>query len=767
MLISLELENWKTHKDSKIYFFSGVNLIIGSIGSGKSSILEAISYALFGTIPSLKRRELKINDLKNAFLKKEKLQVKLRIKIDNQLIEITRIIDNNKSDAELRINNKLVEKGSERVTEFVEKLIDCDYDTFQRAIFAEQNSIDNIFSMDNSLRKIQIDRILGIEKMEKARKNLTTYINYLSNNAKNLREQATNEVIKNEFNLLTEAKKELEGNELDLKNKFAEYNSFLIQFKEIEKNYKEIKLAYENKKKLEKEFVSLKAKKEFLENELKDLDSQSLEKEIVILENKIKELENNINTEKTKLNEIHKLFVETNKSIAVIKSKFEENNKKKDELNDLNNKIQKIKKLDDLQHELDEVEKNIIKFQNLKSIKENELENCIKNLDYLVSSKEKSVCPVCKTKLNEVQVEKLIKDYEELSKNLKQEIKFYSSEIERLNSNKLTLKKDIERIKEISIRINELNKVISDHDFEKDISNLEQKLINLKKEEELQNNKIKEFQAEKEQLQINLNDFRKRFNFFKELQKISEELVNVQSKILEIKINDHDFQNALENFQRSLVRKKEIEASLDVIKERIQQLSRRVKEREERYNELIKLKEKADKYEDLANKLNALKNALMESQEIIRSRIIAILNSRMNSIWRNLYPYNDIKEVNLIVDENSYKFVAKKDYLMDVSQLSGGEKSCFALAFRLALVSVLAPKLNVFFLDEPTHNLDSEAILTLGIVLEERLPELISQTIIITHEKELIRENFSNIIKIKRDKNSDSFSVVEQKESLI
>ncbi|MEM4367526.1 MAG: AAA family ATPase, partial [Candidatus Anstonellales archaeon] len=163
MLISLELENWKTHKDSKIYFFSGVNLIIGSIGSGKSSILEAISYALFGTIPSLKRRELKINDLKNAFLKKEKLQVKLRIKIDNQLIEITRIIDNNKSDAELRINNKLVEKGSERVTEFVEKLIDCDYDTFQRAIFAEQNSIDNIFSMDNSQRKIQIDRILGIE----------------------------------------------------------------------------------------------------------------------------------------------------------------------------------------------------------------------------------------------------------------------------------------------------------------------------------------------------------------------------------------------------------------------------------------------------------------------------------------------------------------------------------------------------------------------------------------------------------------------------
>ncbi len=38
MIKSIYLENWKTHKDSFLTFNKGTNILIGKIGSGKSSI---------------------------------------------------------------------------------------------------------------------------------------------------------------------------------------------------------------------------------------------------------------------------------------------------------------------------------------------------------------------------------------------------------------------------------------------------------------------------------------------------------------------------------------------------------------------------------------------------------------------------------------------------------------------------------------------------------------------------------------------------------
>ena len=52
-LISLELQNFRQHLDSQLIFSDGVTGIIGSNGAGKSTILEAIAWALYGA-PALR-----------------------------------------------------------------------------------------------------------------------------------------------------------------------------------------------------------------------------------------------------------------------------------------------------------------------------------------------------------------------------------------------------------------------------------------------------------------------------------------------------------------------------------------------------------------------------------------------------------------------------------------------------------------------------------------------------------------------------------------
>jgi DNA repair protein SbcC/Rad50 len=47
-IVSVHLKNIKSHRDTELTFSSGINVLSGANGSGKSTIFEAIGYALFG-----------------------------------------------------------------------------------------------------------------------------------------------------------------------------------------------------------------------------------------------------------------------------------------------------------------------------------------------------------------------------------------------------------------------------------------------------------------------------------------------------------------------------------------------------------------------------------------------------------------------------------------------------------------------------------------------------------------------------------------------
>ena len=63
MISSIELVNWRSHKHNVLGFQKGVNILIGIMGAGKSSVMDALSFGLFGTFPALVHRRTSLDGL--------------------------------------------------------------------------------------------------------------------------------------------------------------------------------------------------------------------------------------------------------------------------------------------------------------------------------------------------------------------------------------------------------------------------------------------------------------------------------------------------------------------------------------------------------------------------------------------------------------------------------------------------------------------------------------------------------------------------------
>ena len=82
---NLEMKNFKSHRDTKIDFDTGITIIMGGNGAGKSSILEAVSFALFKQHSSKKIEQLiTLGDVKN------KLYIKLDFTSNGRTYRVTR-----------------------------------------------------------------------------------------------------------------------------------------------------------------------------------------------------------------------------------------------------------------------------------------------------------------------------------------------------------------------------------------------------------------------------------------------------------------------------------------------------------------------------------------------------------------------------------------------------------------------------------------------------------------------------------------------------
>lgn len=167
-------------------------------------------------------------------------------------------------------------------------------------------------------------------------------------------------------------------------------------------------------------------------------------------------------------------------------------------------------------------------------------------------------------------------------------------------------------------------------------------------------------------------------------------------------------------------------------------------------------------FSKLEEELSLYKNALLETQSGLRKEVIEAINAAMNDIWGMVYPYADYKGLRVTADERGYSFELYDGQWRAAEVASGGERASMALAFRVALAAVLTPNASMLILDEPTHNLDKEAVSVLAHALQYNLPELVEQSFVITHDEGLMGSEFASAYRLSREKGEGAPSQAEE-----
>ena len=373
------IKNIRSYKDEIIEFPKKSILLSGDIGSGKSSILLSIEFALFGfrrddlSGSMLLRHGKKegsvelnfdIND-KNIIIKRFLKRTNYNIKQDKNYI----IINDEKQDmTPIELKSKILEilgYPKDLLTKSKESI-------FRYTVYTPQGARKNIIFANTQERLDILRKVFGIDKYKRIRENLIIYnreikkkINYLLGQIEDIDSLAKEkDELKKNQELIIKNSKKIFDDEKKLKFELDDAIEKIKKFEDINNLFE--------KKKNEDKIVSLKIDQINNSNEENNEKIDILKRKIIdekkLLDDKkiisLDKLNNFLNDINKKIYDTTNKKLEFSKKIAILKSK-------NDESNDLVEKIVSLNNCPTCKQEVCNDHKNSIKKEMNDSIKDN------------------------------------------------------------------------------------------------------------------------------------------------------------------------------------------------------------------------------------------------------------------------------------------------------------------------------------------------------------------------------------------------------------
>ncbi|NMC76375.1 MAG: SMC family ATPase [Candidatus Methanofastidiosa archaeon] len=677
-IISLEMLNIRSYQHQKIDFPEGSFLLSGDIGFGKSTILLAIEFALFGlgdiSASSLLRRGQREG------------MVRLEFEINNQLFTISRSLQK-KGENITQVSGYISTNGNKRdltptelkaeilkILGYPKELLSKQKNPIYRyTVYTPQEEMKQILLAKREERMEILRKIFGIDRYKTIRDNsdllrldLKRKASMFENSIKRLSE------IKEEFNKTKEIVSNLTSNLKSIKNDLDELktkeNNLKVTYEKIEKEF----LDYQNtiREIAVKESELNNTKESILRMELRinellgDNKNIDIKSELASKEANFNNLLKNISKAKDQIKIINKNRIEASKLEAEIASKkiFIEKLEKdvklkqdkmsvlkgdysrdinaiKKEIKSLENIIENIhlrkkginKELDSSMKMKEKYNKRILELRIESSETQGRINNLDKDLSSLNGLTGVPLCPLCKQNISE--------DH----KN--REIQRILQEKDKLQ---LKLMESLDLIKKLEAKIDEIESEIIEIII-KHVSVQKEKISCLQKtleETEIYNsllNEITQFKSEIEKSNIELSKKLDNYNalslsieellpFEKEINLLEEERHNLQNGILilkeAVKINADiqdsakkqiEIANILSHLYSKRTQLSGIEFEKKSLQESLNKLTqeRIIKEREEA-EKTREVKLLTERIKGLSNELNKLEKYALEKENLER-----------------------------------------------------------------------------------------------------------------------------------------------------
>jgi len=771
---SVKLRNFISHKETSIEFPPGLTVIIGRNGAGKTSILDAISYALFKEHGRGKDENV-INRRSNS------AQVQLTFSSRGRKYEITWNIQRRKRALatlkDLTSGSAIfIDAGERTAIPELEKILGISKDVFLNAAYVRQGEIAKLLDARPAERKEIISKLLGIEVLEKIWEGLRTPI-------KRLEERL--EALTKEVERKKEVEEQLKAIELELSASRETLENVEKQISSLEKNLdnvqKQIKLEEEKRSRYEKlrEKIAevekaISAKRQELVNKQHNLEIVRKAEEKSSKLEELREKRKNLRGEvETVEEEVAKLRAESERLDAVKKNLKD----LADELRMLEASIREYEKRLERRSGQKVDEENFPKILKLTLTRYKELEQqlrerseevlrkigelqgrrrvCIRNLRELEDGGD--VCPLCKRPMTPQHREKVLAQLREDLENIEKELTKLEDE-----------KDEVElRVREVASIIEEVSKI----DLESFRASLK-RMETLRREIDRLSEELRKSGQAKEKLQEAESTLRKK----------REELVKLESLLLEyerevgvieklgssqsISSQIHRISSEIEEIKKEKERLQAEIEELDYDREKYESL---VAEMSEIHKELSKSR---SEYAKLVQKIELLEadkerfeKELAEAAEAeLRLKVVEEYLRKLKII-RECFDKDGVQRyaraaAKKIIEHYARRFLqfftlAYSDLRLDedydiyvygplgeqsVDSLSGGEKTAIALCLRLGIAAALTgDRMECILMDEPTTHLDPERRRELIKLLMNFRSErgLIPQALIVTHDVEV------------------------------
>lgn len=651
MLKWIELENIRSYAREKIEFPLGTTLLSGDVGCGKSSVLLAIEFALFG----IQRGEVSGTDLLRHG--KKEGSVRLCFEVAKKEVIISRSLKRDSKGISqdsglIQIDGIRQSKTASELRAIMLEMLGypLEYQTknpivFRYTVYTPQDDMKRILFADAEERLSILRKIFQIDKYGRIRTNADIAIRELR-----------------------AMKRESESLSSDLEQRISEADDKRRQLDSLGMDFRRHQAKAEE---LDRELARKTATFDGISEQIRTLSKKS--QLAAIKESTIQQKRKRNHDIARESPELERKIYEIEKSLgerplALTLSEIELTNKKRDS------------------------EKKRNELLSLQSLLTNEI------LRYN-GILEKGVCSFCEQSVvDRVAFAQKLIEKEKLLSKVKTELSELSIELEQIERQRRELSEYSYKIRIYANSERELNEKRS---------------------------RLKMFTEERMQNENEVADL------VKELIELQTEL----SKLTELESQEHSAKNELSQIQ---LRKTEADRAFARVESQIESITRELGRLEKEIGEKQRLHDRAAK---LAKSISWLEQAFVPLMQVIEQAVMSTVQQEFNQVfqsWFGILMGNESLSVE--ADDQFAPAIMQEGYQTEYQNLSGGEKTAVALAYRLALnksINTLIDSIrtkDLIILDEPTDGFSSEQIDRIRDVLNELN---LRQTILVSHEPKI------------------------------